>query len=260
MPKKLWICFVAAFLVVLAMPLIIDWFIIGNSFPSNISNSDWVGFMGGYTGAIIGCVGSLVGIAWTIRFTRVQNRADRELQIRPYFDLKYRDTPELVSPKLCLGDIRIDFPGDEIYNQIACGILFIKNIGLGPAVKLQASVDIHDNKGYNGIFTTDTLCVTTNSIQPNEEATIVVSIGHSNANATTGSFPDNFDFSIHLSFCNLLNDHFKQTIKFSTSFYRINPNHQSTCNETRLPCFKGDIHIESVGEAKKTAKSFLKKT
>ena len=33
--------FIIAIPIIIVVPLIIDWFIIGNSFPSHISNSDW---------------------------------------------------------------------------------------------------------------------------------------------------------------------------------------------------------------------------
>ena len=39
---------------ILTTPIGIDKLIIGNSFPSNISNTEWVGFLGSYIGALIG--------------------------------------------------------------------------------------------------------------------------------------------------------------------------------------------------------------
>ena len=71
----------------IVIPLLIDWLIIGNNIPSNITNQEWVNFLGSYVGAIVGGIVSLIGIGWTIRFTQKENRADRELQIRPVFDI-----------------------------------------------------------------------------------------------------------------------------------------------------------------------------
>ena len=84
--KVLWLLTVTVLFVAL-FPLAIDRFILGNSYPSNASNAEWMSFFGGYFGAIIGGFLSLVGIAFTIRFTREESRADRELQIRPVFDI-----------------------------------------------------------------------------------------------------------------------------------------------------------------------------
>lgn len=83
----------------MTFPLVIDWLIIGNSFPSNVSNSDWVGFLGGYIGAIIGAVVSLIGIIITIRYTNEQNKMDRELQVRPYCSIRYVHDNKLVGTK-----------------------------------------------------------------------------------------------------------------------------------------------------------------
>lgn len=249
--KKVWWVIIGSVIILVLLPLAIDWLIIGNNFPSNISNSDWVGFLGGYIGSIMGCVISLVGILWTINFTREQNRADRELQIRPYFDIKYRDTPTVMSPKLCLGDVRIDFPGELEVSQTACGIIFIKNIGLGPAIDLDVNVTVHGMAECNAVFTTASLRTTTNSIQPNEEATIVVSIIHCNADPRTDGFLENFDFTVRLQFSNLLNDRFEQSLKFRTSFYKVVPNYQAPNSELIAPRFKGDIHLRNIGKIQK---------
>lgn len=240
--KKVWLLIIASLIALVLLPLAIDWLIIGNSFPSNISNSDWVGFLGGYIGSIMGCAISLVGIFLTINFTREQNRADRELQVRPYFDIKYRDTPQLMSPKLCLGDVRISFPGKFDSQQTASGIIFVKNIGLGPAIDFDVNVTVDDVEGCNAVFTTASLCATTNSVKANEEATIVVSIRHCNADPLSNVSLENFSFTVQLLFRNLLNDRFEQSIKLRTSFYKVVLN-----SEKDKPHFKGDIHLESIG-------------
>lgn len=51
--KKIIIILIITIALVIVFPLVIDWLIIGNSFPGNVSNSDWVVFFGGYIGAII---------------------------------------------------------------------------------------------------------------------------------------------------------------------------------------------------------------
>lgn len=46
---------IIVFIVILALiPFVMDWIIIGSNFPSNINNSDWVGFLGSYIGAVLG--------------------------------------------------------------------------------------------------------------------------------------------------------------------------------------------------------------
>ena len=38
----------------ICVPIIVDFFIFGNSFHSNISNESWAGFLGSFLGSIIG--------------------------------------------------------------------------------------------------------------------------------------------------------------------------------------------------------------
>ena len=122
MPKKYGWIILGSVIAAIALPLAIDWLIIGNSFPSNISNSDWVGFLGGYIGAIIGAVVSLVGIVITIRYTNEQNREDRELQVRPYCTIRYVPTPKTVSTKQELGCLMLGCePKENEYQKYRIG-------------------------------------------------------------------------------------------------------------------------------------------
>ena len=65
----IFIIILISLVLIIGLPLAIDWLIIGNGFPSNIENSDWVSFFGGYIGALIGAIVSLAGIISTIRYT-----------------------------------------------------------------------------------------------------------------------------------------------------------------------------------------------
>jgi len=48
---------------------------------SNISNSDWVSFLGSYIRSLIGAGVSVVGIFMTIKFSEKQSKNDREFMI-----------------------------------------------------------------------------------------------------------------------------------------------------------------------------------
>ena len=84
------------FLIIILLPIGIDKFIFINTYPSNIDNNAWASFLGSYLGSIIGGLFSLGGIFLTIRFTRNQNKQDRELQIRPYFDFTLKDSKDTI--------------------------------------------------------------------------------------------------------------------------------------------------------------------
>lgn len=176
MQKKFWFFIVSSIIVVVALPLIMDWLIIGNSFPSNISNSDWVGFFGGYIGALIGSIISLLGILWTIKFTREQNRADRELQIRPYLDIRYvPSTNKLVGKASWLGYVMInEYNNNEAeLQETERGLLYLKNIGNGPATNINVDVLVENIKvEYRAKFNNQNTQVTSNSVQHGEEGVL----------------------------------------------------------------------------------------
>lgn len=138
--RVLWIF--SVILVIILVPLFIDWAIIGNSFPSHISNSDWVGFLGGYIGAIIGAIVSMAGIILTIWFTNQQNRQDRELEIKPYCLVELKPIIEIDNDEF-EGKFYFEYkPSDReigIKRELSCVTycLEIQNVGVGPAVNCQ---------------------------------------------------------------------------------------------------------------------------
>lgn len=60
--KKLFKVFIVGTGIIM-LPIMIDWFIFGNSFPSNIDNQTWASFLGGYLGG----VATLVAVFITIK-------------------------------------------------------------------------------------------------------------------------------------------------------------------------------------------------
>ncbi|VYU47400.1 hypothetical protein [Clostridium tertium] len=134
--------------VVIIIPLVIDYLVIGNNIPSNISNSEWVGFLGSYVGAIVGSLATLIGIFITINFTKKQAELDRE-NSREILnqDIKFareqaqEDRRLSVMPYLQLSlnknkiaeehDMNILYVIDEDYNKYSLATLTIKNIGVG---------------------------------------------------------------------------------------------------------------------------------
>lgn len=62
--------------VIVLFPIIMDKFIIGSNISSNISNSEWVGFLGSYIGSIIGTIGTIGGIYLTIKLDKEKEIED----------------------------------------------------------------------------------------------------------------------------------------------------------------------------------------
>lgn len=113
MRKSLIIYVTISVAIILLLPVAMDWLIIGNSIPSNISNSDWVAFLGSYIGAILGAVVSLVGIIITIQYTNKQNQLERELQVRPYCVVRYVPQGKLTETTNILGELAFSYDSPE---------------------------------------------------------------------------------------------------------------------------------------------------
>ena len=149
--KNIIILIILTLVLFVIIPIAIDWLIIGNSVPSNISNSEWVGFLGAYTGAFLGAIVSLVGIIITIRFTSKENHRNRLLQVRPYCtihsnNLSYfvQDATQLLRDNKILEQLEIGFEPAENGGPVRVWIVSIKNIGLGPAVEFNYNYYLTD--------------------------------------------------------------------------------------------------------------------
>lgn len=167
-------------ILIFIIPFVVDWLIIGNSITSNVSNSDWVGFLGGYIGSLIGATVSLIGIVITIRYTNEQNKKDRELQIRPYCSVRYVHDDHLVGTNKIIGQLPIGCEPQKNNGPRYTSIIYIKNIGLGPAVEFEFDVDeIDDGREHYPILMqrdAKTGNHSTNLLQSGEEAALPIYI------------------------------------------------------------------------------------
>lgn len=92
---------------IMFLPIMIDWMIFGNSFPSNIDNQAWAGFLGGYLGGVATLVAVFVTINDNNKKLELQKREtekreyeykkeldrkeneQKKYSIRPYLDTRY---------------------------------------------------------------------------------------------------------------------------------------------------------------------------
>ena len=237
--KKIICIIISALLLLVLLPLVIDWLIIGNKIPSNISSSDWVGFFGDYIGAIIGAIVSLAGIAITIRYTNSQNKKDRELQVRPYCSIKFIQDANLIGTNKILAELPIgcgsNYDNDE---KPTTGIIYIKNIGLGPAVEFEFDVDELDDgrEHYPVLLTrnTQTSSRATNLLQVGEEGAFPIYIWFNFDQITQNDFEvieglgetvkqsilnryKSYDIVISMKYSDLYQNQYKQTIIIGVS-------------------------------------------
>ena len=250
------------------LPLVLDNCIIGNSFPSNVSNSEWISFFGSYYGAILGGILSLLGIVYTIRFTREQNRTDRELLIRPFFDIRYRETAEPSYSDNWLGYsvIRVD-DGENAFSEekiTSSGFLYLKNVGNGPATNIDCDILLNEMScAFEVEFNTNNAKVTTSTVRPNEEACLSLDVFNSRSAPKAGDltweeefvngkkfllsfpdtkkfpFPSNYSFTLNLRYCDLLSNRFVQKLELRASYHQVD----EFGKDSRFHC---DINLEKV--------------
>lgn len=259
--KVILIAITVFIIIVIGVPLFIDWIIIGNSFPSNIDNSDWVDFLGGYIGTVLGGCISLIGIYWTINFTREENRADREMSIRPAFDIYAHHLSEV--KENWLGYILATIQDGNMEDYYSSGTVFlrIKNVGVGPALNIDFRTSIQGvDCDYSVFFRNNNEKVTTNALMSGEQAEVTIEILNCkkapkkqefqlknrdhDVNELIKVLPSNFQLDIELIYEDLLSNWFVQKMSFK-AYYMIKTN---DTDNTKISC---DINMIEIGEVQK---------
>ena len=83
-------------IVMIGVPVFIDWVIFGNTFPSNIDNQAWAGFLGSYLGGVATLIAVFITIRDNNKKLELQKKEDEEKEreqkrysIKPYLDTRY---------------------------------------------------------------------------------------------------------------------------------------------------------------------------
>lgn len=76
----------ALIIIIIIVPVLVYFLSVLPLFPSG-DNNDWAGFWGGYIGAIIGGVCTVVGVYWTIQYTQNNYEEDVRNRSLPYIAL-----------------------------------------------------------------------------------------------------------------------------------------------------------------------------
>ncbi|WP_291635958.1 hypothetical protein [Clostridium sp.] len=82
--------------VILLFPIVMDK-LIGNNISSNISNEQWVSFLGSYVGSILGGVFTIIGVFATIKYYKDQDESKQQerenvilSEIKKQYEIKYK--------------------------------------------------------------------------------------------------------------------------------------------------------------------------
>ena len=245
MKKRFVIYIILSVILILLLPIAMDWLIIGNSIPSNVANSDWVDFLGSYIGAILGAIVSLVGIIITIRYTNKQNWIERELQIRPYCTVRNVPKGKIAATTNLLGEIAFSYDSPEENKSNYHTIIYIKNIGLGPAVEFNFELEHEEKdnqrKTYQMPVQRDlhTWNHLVDVLQPGEEAALYMAIAFNFEEIEENDFLEmdddfphkftvktevmqkykNYKMLLHVNYQDLYQNHFYQRLVLSVNMY-----------------------------------------
>ena len=67
-------------IVAILAPLLIDYFIFGNTIPSNISNEAWAGFLGSYIGGLC----TMIAVFITVKYYKDSDKKKEKAAIQPF--------------------------------------------------------------------------------------------------------------------------------------------------------------------------------
>ena len=117
---------------IIVVPLLIDLFIFGNAFPSNIDNQAWAGFLGSYLGGIA----TLVAVFITI--------SDNNKKIEEQKLYEQERIAEEIVDKVRYGLTSMDEKYIKMRQTVPSFVYLkyiIRNIGAGSAVNMQVNVN-----------------------------------------------------------------------------------------------------------------------
>lgn len=72
--------FVLLFVLAIATPLLLDYFVFGNSIPSNISNDAWASFLGSYIGGLC----TMAAVFITVKYYKDSDKQKEKAAIQPF--------------------------------------------------------------------------------------------------------------------------------------------------------------------------------
>lgn len=153
-------------ILIIVIPMLIDIYIFGNTFPSNIENQAWAGFLGSYLGGIATLVAVFITISDNNKKIEEQKNSEKEqlaeqkkYAVRPYLDTRYIffndnsevglndrvfDIKEGTVEKVRYGFTSMDEKCIKMRQSVPNNIYLkyiIRNIGAGSAVDMKVSVN-----------------------------------------------------------------------------------------------------------------------
>ncbi len=144
--------YIGLFIVIILLPLILDWLIIGNHFPSNLSNNEWVTFLGSYCGGVIGGCITLFVLYKTLEDNKKSLQKTLEDNKKNLLETFKENERLAVAPYLIVEHIsgmpkpetpRLHLNNSSNNSGSVKRLINIVNVGKGPAI--QVKIKSEDN-------------------------------------------------------------------------------------------------------------------
>ncbi|MBU5673230.1 hypothetical protein [Paenibacillus brevis] len=128
---------------VIIFPIILNYFIFSWRAPG--VNGDWMDFLGGYLGAIIGVVVVYTTVVMQLNAQSKESRENKMFQIRPYLRAETirgysNNVEQIIFSPATPSD---DYISPELANNFGRGQFKLANIGLGTAIDIHFNVDTY---------------------------------------------------------------------------------------------------------------------
>lgn len=218
--------FISIFIIV-GFPFVMDKLIVGNDLPSNISNSEWVSFLGSYVGAILGSIASVVGIIITIEYTKKETSRDREIaEARLREDRRLSTAPFIIesysegndSSLKCGGKILIKSSLEDISTREDIGYIILTNVGNGAVLNskiISAEIKSNNNHSLEGTNVEFNDVPIAKSVLINNSLVIAVQL--SSALLIKRNMLNEFTLTFTIQYSDVMNYRYRQRIKMGFS-------------------------------------------
>ncbi len=144
---------IVSFVILISIPMILEYLIYRNGFVSALSNSEWSGFLGSFLGSIIGAIIAGIVTIYGIKLT-IEHNTEIVTQERSLQDVKeYNKEIKLNRPYMYInfkgsggGLQNIAFLGGN-HKNISRYSLELVNVGMNTALNMTCNIDYYDFNG-----------------------------------------------------------------------------------------------------------------
>ncbi|MGB6127255.1 MAG: hypothetical protein WBG30_00765 [Psychrilyobacter sp.] len=128
--KKIILGILIVAIILIGVPLFLDQVIVGNKISSNISNSEWIGFLGSYLGGILGASATIFGIYIVYNLERFEEKRGLKIYLSDIFRKNTENKEKIIINlfnNLKLKQSSLKFISTKLYEENLLKIYKLKN-------------------------------------------------------------------------------------------------------------------------------------